>query len=301
VILRALGLTARDWVADTIYTWRRSSAGERGRLGARLVALPAILAVVVAVSASQLNRSDPQARVMPAASPSPSLDSPSPGPALTDAAAGTGAWRAADCSRVAAPPAMAAQEYPRVVIPSVGINVPIRPGTGGTPPEGQWVAWFFPGLNHPGDAGNTYVYAHAHGYPTGSASGLFWPLHYVHRCDPVYIYTAPTIALRYMVDVVDLHHSGTDTSVLAQTSDERLTLQTCNDWAPRGPKTIIVARRYVDPPPPQPPVTAVNPGPTRAPTGPASPGSGGTTGPAPGDPAANPSPGTIHRLLPSPG
>jgi sortase (surface protein transpeptidase) len=134
------------------------------------------------------------------------------------------------------------------VIPRVGINLEIHPGDGGTPPDHVWVAWLYPGLSNPGEAGNTYIYAHAHGEPQGSAPGLFWPLHYMHPCDAVYVYSSATNVIRYQTVSVDRHYSG-DGSSLAQTPDERLTLQTCNDWNPHGQKTIVVAERYVDPAP----------------------------------------------------
>jgi sortase (surface protein transpeptidase) len=160
------------------------------------------------------------------------------------------------CGAVPVPGALNASYFPRVVIPAVGINVEIHQGDGGTPPDHVWVAWLYPGLSQPGQAGNSYVYAHAHGQPQGSAPGLFWPLHYMHPCDSVYVYTSPTNVLRYQAVTVDRSHPGTDGSPLQQTSDERVTLQTCNDWAPNGPKTIVVAERYLDTPPPAAPVQA---------------------------------------------
>src|SRR5258708_33978173 len=100
-------------------------------------------------------------------------------------------------------------------------------------------------------------------------------------CDAVYVYTAAGNVIRYQAVSVDTHHPGNDGSPLAQTSDERVTLQTCNDWSPSGPKTIVVAERFVDPPPPAPAAPAPQPG------GGAGAGGGGPGG---GRPAPKPTP-----------
>ena len=156
-----------------------------------------------------------------------------------------------NCAAADEAPPLSSGVYPRIVIPRVGINVPVYDGRVDSRgvvvvPDGLWVGWFFPGLSKPGEAGNTYIYAHAHGSPAGSAPGLFWPLHYMHDCDMVYVYTDPGRALRYQVNSVNLHWPGWDGSILSQTADERVTLQTCNDWAPLGPKTIVTALRLRD-------------------------------------------------------
>ncbi len=231
----------------------------------------------------------------PGASPSPEVSpdaSPAPDgvPAVQSVALGGYSYHAPGCGAIPVPGPLSASYYPRVVIPHVGINVEIHPGNGGTPPDNDWVAWLYPGLSQPGQTGNSYVYAHAHGQPAGSAPGLFWPLHYMHVCDAVYVYTSANNVIRYQAVSVDTHHPGNDTTPLQQTSDERLTLQTCNDWSPSGPKTIVVAERFVDPPPPAPAAPAPqHPG--------GSGGSGGGGAPAPqSSPSPSPQPLPIPTL-----
>lgn len=153
------------------------------------------------------------------------------------------------------PGPLTASYYPRVVIPHVGINVEIHTGDGGTPRTTSGWRGYTPAFRTLARPTNSYLYAHAHGQPQGSASGLFWPLHYMHPWDAVYVYPSATDVIRYQAVTVDRQHSGSDDSPLRQTTDEWVTLQTCNDWAPSGPKTIVVAERYVDPPPPAPPVS----------------------------------------------
>ena len=298
-VLTRLGRTARDWLRDARITWQNQSAAQRLARSARAGLALAALAVVISVVAGSARRVNQALRpVPPAPSALSAQETPSPDPSPTPGAGlGTSLeFRPRDCSHVGPPPVLHTNTFPRIVIPAVGINLDIREGNGGTPPEGAWVAWFYPGLDQPGKAGNTYVYAHAHGNPVGSATGLFWPLHYVSQCDAIYLYTAPDVAYRYMTTVVDLYHSGYDTSVLSQTADERITLQTCNDWSPHGRKTIIVARRYTDPHPTPSPVPAGGALPTRTAPPP---------GQDPGTPQPTPTPtsggGTVRRLLPSPG
>ncbi len=275
--------------------WRGQSKGAR----ATQVALPLLLmAAIVAASfvpgapADRLQAVQP-VPASPGASPSPSPDaSPSADAAAAPAGGVSSArsYHAPGCGAIPVPGPLNASYYPRVVIPHVGINVEIHPGDGGTPPDNDWVAWLYPGLSQPGQAGNSYVYAHAHGQPAGSAPGLFWPLHYMHVCDAVYVYTSAGNVIRYQAVSVDTHHPGNDGSPLAQTSDERVTLQTCNDWSPSGPKTIVVAERFVDPPPPAPAAPAPQSG------GGAGGGGGGSGG---GGPAPQPSPSSQPLPIPT--
>jgi LPXTG-site transpeptidase (sortase) family protein len=281
--------------------WR----GQSARARSAQVGLPLMLMAVTVVVNAFPNQAvhHVQAHRQLQASPDPS-PSPSPSPDATPAsdsattiepvANGRG-YRAAGCGPIPTPGPLGATYYPRIVIPRVGINLEIHPGDGGTPPENNWVAWFYPGLSHPGEAGNSYVYAHAHGQPQSSAPGLFWPLHYMHSCDAIYVYNSATSVFRYQTVSVDLHHSGWDDSSLEQTSDERLTLQTCNDWNPHGTKTIVVAERYADTPAPAPPAARQS-----APGGASGGGSGAGSGGGAPSPQPQPSPSPIIGPLPLP-
>lgn len=193
------------------------------------------------------------------------------------------AYRAPGCAPVGPAPARNDGYYPRVVIPAVGINVEIHEGDGNSPPDHQWVAWHYPGSAQPGEVGNAYIYAHAHGSPPNSAPGLFWPLHYMHNCDAVYVYTSPTTAFRYQAASVQKNWPSNDTRPLNPTNDDRVTLQTCNAWGDNDPKTIVVALRVDVPPPPAPAPKASQGG-----SG-GSGGSGGGGGPG-GGPTPPPAP-----------
>ena len=157
------------------------------------------------------------------------------------------------CAAVPPAPSLAASYFPRVVVPREHINVELHEGDGNSPPENVWVAWHYPGTSEPGNAGNSYVYGHAHGNPPDSAPGLFWNLHYVHNCDAVYVYSSPSAAIRYQVSYVNLSWPARNTTVFNPTPDERVTLQTCNGWGNEDPKVIVIAERFIDPPPPPPP------------------------------------------------
>ena len=109
--------------------------------------------------------------------------------------------------------------------------------------------------------------------------GLFWPLHYMHMCDAVYIMNSPTDVLRYQAASLNFNWPARDTRPFHQTGDERLTLQTCNGWGDYDPKTIIVAERVGGAPPPAPAPTASSGG-----------GSGGSGGGGGGAPQPEPSP-----------
>jgi sortase (surface protein transpeptidase) len=284
-------MDAARWVLWGLWlAWRSQSRAVRSaEIGLPLLLAGLIVAMSALPSAPVQRVQAQQVQTSPDASPSPSPDtspSPDPGPAVETVTSGR-SYHAPGCGAIPVPGPLSASYYPRVVIPHVGINVEIHPGDGGTPPDNQWVAWLYPGLSHPGEAGNSYVYAHAHGQPQGSAPGLFWPLHYMRNCDAVYVYTSATNVIRYQAVSVELAHPGRDLSPLNQTNDERLTLQTCNDWNPYGPKTIVTAVRYVDPPPPAPPSS------TQPPAG---SGSGGG-GPSP-QPTPSPTPKPLITIPP---
>ncbi|MEA2645786.1 MAG: Sortase domain, partial [Chloroflexota bacterium] len=189
--------------------------------------------------------------------------------------------RATGCPGVPAAPRIGNAGYPRIVIPRVKINLEVREGDGGNPPDGQWNAWHMPGTASPGGGGNSFIYAHAHGSPQGSAPGLFWPIHYLHNCDAVYVYTSPTSAYSYQVSKVNLRWPSNNDLPLQPTPDERVTLQTCNTWNGADPKVIIIAQRVNLPPPPPAPSGSANG---------TNQGSGGPSGPPPSTPPPSPPP-----------
>jgi LPXTG-site transpeptidase (sortase) family protein len=96
------------------------------------------------------------------------------------------------------------------------------------------VALHFPGSAIPGDGGNTYVYAHAR-------RGMFLNLWSAGEGDEVVILTPSGRELRYVVSEVHPRVDPTDTSWVARTAGERLTLQTSTGPNPGDPRFVVVA------------------------------------------------------------
>ena len=128
--------------------------------------------------------------------------------------------------------------YPRIEVPSVGINLRIVAGDGGAPPVVA-EAFAYPGadsvLRH-GLAGNTYLYAH-------SRSGMFLPLHSVKLGTLVILDFGHGDTVRYTVTAIHTSVDAHDLSYVKPTADDRLTLQTCDGWRDLDPRFIVIATR----------------------------------------------------------
>ena len=128
--------------------------------------------------------------------------------------------------------------YPRIEVPSVGINLRIVAGDGGPPPVVA-EAFAYPGadsiLTH-GVGGNTYLYAHAR-------SGMFLPLHALKLGAVVIIDFGHGATVRYTVTAIHPSVDARDLSYVKQTADDRLTLQTCDGWRDLDPRFIVIAQR----------------------------------------------------------
>lgn len=99
-------------------------------------------------------------------------------------------------------------------------------------PEGY--AFHLPGTSLPGQNGNTYLYAHAR-------VGMFLSL-WSARAGDVVIVTAPGgVTLVYVVREVRPRVAPDDVSVAADTTDERLTLQTSTGPNPQDPRFVVIA------------------------------------------------------------
>jgi len=144
--------------------------------------------------------------------------------------------RAAEAA--AAPPALA--DGWRVVVPRLGIDLPLRDGdllrdvASQKTPTGA--AFRMPGSALPGSAGNLYVYSHAR-------TGMFLSLWNVRLGDVVEIDTPPGGALRYVVAEIHPRVATTDITYLVPTDDERLTLQTSTGPNVGDPRFVVIARR----------------------------------------------------------
>jgi hypothetical protein len=133
----------------------------------------------------------------------------------------------------------------RVVVPALGIDLPvIREGTGSTFPPCN-VALYFQALHQPGEAGATYIYAHAR-------TGMFLPILTASQVNGgarmlgmlVQVYTSDDRL--YLYEVVEVRrHVFTFDAAMAETS-ETLWLQTSE--GPKlpagqvGPKVQLIAQ-----------------------------------------------------------
>ena len=133
--------------------------------------------------------------------------------------------------------------FPRVKISAVSIDLLLVKGDGKTPPV-KYEAFTYPGADHllTGDengGSNTYVYAHAR-------NGMFWRLHDLHIGNIIDVDYGGNKILHYRVSEIHPSVNWKDLQWLQPTTDDRLTLQTCNGWKDEDPRFIVVARRVPD-------------------------------------------------------
>lgn len=133
--------------------------------------------------------------------------------------------------------------YPRIKITRVSIDLLLVQGDGKTPPV-KYEAFTYPNADHllaagNDGGGNSYVYAHAR-------TGMFWRLHDLHIGDLVEVDYGNGKVLKYRVAELHPQVNWKDFSWLQPTTDDRLTLQTCNGWKDDDPRFIVVARRVTD-------------------------------------------------------
>jgi hypothetical protein len=95
-------------------------------------------------------------------------------------------------------------------------------------------AFHFPGTAIPGDAGNSYLYAHAR-------RGMFLTLWSARVGDEVVIVTPDGRERRYVVSEVHPRVEPTDVWWAAPTASERLTLQTSTGPNPADPRFVVIA------------------------------------------------------------
>jgi len=130
--------------------------------------------------------------------------------------------------------------FPRIKISSVSIDLLLVKGDGTTPPV-KYEAFTYPGADHllTGDengGSNTYVYAHAR-------NGMFWRLHDLHIGNIIDVKYGGSKVLHYRVSEIHPSVNWKDLNWLQPTTDDRLTLQTCNGWKDEDPRFIVVAHR----------------------------------------------------------
>ena len=126
----------------------------------------------------------------------------------------------------------------RVLLPRLGIDLPIAEGdverdvvVQRTPEN---FAFHFPGTAIPGTVGNSYIYAHAR-------TGMFLSLWNARVGDQVSITTPAGVELKFVVTEVHPRVPPADTSWLQPSADERLTLQTSTGPNSGDPRFVVVA------------------------------------------------------------
>jgi hypothetical protein len=192
----------------------------------------------------------PTASTSPSASGPPPSDAPatpSVEPGGTLAASASPGTAAATPEPTSAPTASARPSTERrfatrVVIPALGIDLPvIEPPGGPTTYPVCNVAMYIQTLSQPGEAGATYLYAHAR-------KGMFLPILEASLVDNgrgmigmlVEVYTSDNMQFRYEIYQVRRHQLSLDDALAAKS--ETLWLQTSE--GPRGTpgKTQVIAR-----------------------------------------------------------
>ena len=116
----------------------------------------------------------------------------------------------------------------------LGIDLPLVEGDGVSVPEGA--AAHYPGTAWPGEGSNTYVYAHAR-------EGHFLELWQVRTGDVVDVDLADGSVAQYRVSQILPTVAWDAIEMLAPTSTEILTLQTCLTYDVTAPRFVVIAER----------------------------------------------------------
>ena len=126
----------------------------------------------------------------------------------------------------------------RIQIPRLGIDLPIAEGDIVRDIELQKTpvnfAFHLPGTAIPGEASNTYLYAHAR-------TGMFLSLWKALPGDEVFISTPDLKVLKYVIVETHPRVAYDDVSWVQPTSSERLSLQTSTGPNPNDPRYLAVA------------------------------------------------------------
>ena len=124
--------------------------------------------------------------------------------------------------------------YPRLYSTQLDIDLAIKPGDGKAPPPLP-IAYEYPNTAPLGQVGNTYLYAH-------DRRGMFLGLHHAKVGDVVIVETAPGTKLYYQITEIHANVRWNDFEWLRPSSDNRITLQTCNYSGDYDPRFVVVAK-----------------------------------------------------------
>jgi len=203
-----------------------------GMLGRRIVSALLTAVGVVLVAAGLLTYTQPVAEAPPAPSVSAQASGPTGLQTLEPLVTPEPSGSAAAVARVAT----------RVVVPALGIDLPVilQPGSADSFPPCN-VAMYIQQLHQPGQAGATYLYAHAR-------TGMFLPILTASQVNNgksmigmlIQVYTSDNMEFLYEAVAVRRHITDLDSAFA--TTDETLWLQTSE--GPRGTiqKVQVIAK-----------------------------------------------------------
>ena len=120
----------------------------------------------------------------------------------------------------------------RIVISRLGIDMKIVEGDGVDAPLGK-VA-HYPGTAWPGGGSNIYLYAHAR-------DGMFITLWNASIGDDIVLTLVDGSQRRYVVWQILPNVTWNDMSIVAPTTAEQLTLQTCTSYQFTAPRFVVIA------------------------------------------------------------
>jgi LPXTG-site transpeptidase (sortase) family protein len=124
--------------------------------------------------------------------------------------------------------------YPRIYSTRLDIDLAIRPGDGKAPPPLP-IAYEYPNTAPLGQPGNTYLYAH-------DRHGMFLGLHHAKVGDVVVVEVSAGDKLYYQITEIHANVRWNDLEWLQPSSDNRVTLQTCNYSGDFDPRFVVVAK-----------------------------------------------------------
>lgn len=224
---------------------RLSRAGRHRRATVTFCLCAALAPLLGACTAEQAAPSSPLAQPAESVPPaSPAAVEGSPPPPSTDSANATATPRPTSPPLPQVPPLQAPPSASRVVVPELGIDLPVISADLQPPPNYPLcdVAAYVTRFNQPYEAGVTYLSAHAQ-------KGMFLPLLEASQRDDgrellgltVDVYTDDGVRYRYIIERVVRH--ATDYSILAEIplTERHLILQTSEGVYGTQEKLQVVA------------------------------------------------------------
>jgi LPXTG-site transpeptidase (sortase) family protein len=118
----------------------------------------------------------------------------------------------------------------RLIIPTVGIDLPVVQGDGVSVPLN--LALHYPGTDQPGGGSNALYYAHAR-------PGMFQAIYNLHKGDEIRALRADGTEQDYRVSGTE-YVAYNDLSVLKPTPYDQITLLTCTSYDPTTPRYIVI-------------------------------------------------------------